>query len=382
MGRGFDSVQDKQQRDNLRETDIFEILSLSQKANNQWVSLRFLPGDLLPIKKHWIKIMGGKDKDKPITIPRMCVSFDPDNQEKPLEGRDCPYCGIQHGNDETGAPARVDFKYLAQAISRDAQESKPRKLKPMTKKEKSTGKKEMTSDSWTPVVVVPLTPGVARKIKEYSERNFHEVKDKKTKKKTKTAFPLSHAKYGLDVDIKYNPKAAGAEKYSVDKGAHTPLTEEELEYLTWDFEDWNEIYDLLGRLDTQGALKDFKSMDVQGQDSESDDEDDDDDDGMSLGKKKKGAKADKKKRRSMKDDDDEDDDEDEDDEPKKKAKKTKSRHMIADDEDEDDEPKKKKKSSKVKSKKSKSDDDEDDDAPKKKKKKKSSDDAPKKKKKK
>ena len=387
MARGFGDIQDKGNRDNLRESDIFEIFPLAKKANGNWVSIRLLDTDLLPIKKHWIKIMGGKDKDKEIKIPRLCVNFDPDNQNKPLRGMKCPYCGIAHGNDESGAPAQYDYKWYAQAIIRDEQAAAPRKMPKLTKKELKTGKKEMGSESWTPVMCIPLTNSLAQKIKELGERNIHTVKDKKSGKKSKQAFQVNHPKYGCDIEIKYNAKKAPAERYTIERGDHTPLKDFEKEYLTWDFDNWEEIYDMLGRLNEADALTDFKKMDVLGVNPGDDDEDDDDDDGMSLGKKKKGGKADKKKRRSM-DDDEDDEDDDEDDRPSKskKSKPSKSKRLLDDDEDdedddEDDRPSKKKKSSKdkksskVKSKKSKrsSDDDEDEDDKPKKKKKKSSD---------
>lgn len=384
MARGFGDIQDNSKRDSLRESEIFEIFPLSKKANGNWVSIRLLDLDLLPIKKHWIKIMGGKDKDKEIKIPRMCVSFDPDNQNKPLNGMKCPYCGIAHGNDESGAPAQYDYKWYAQAIIRDEQAAAPRKMPKLTKNEQKTGKKEMGSESWTPVQCIPLSNSLAGKIRELGERNIHTVKDKKSGKKSKQAFQVNHPKYGCDIEIKYNAKKSPAERYTIERGDHTPLTKEEQGYLTWDFDNWSEIYDMLGRLDEAAALADFKKMDVVGVNTNDDgDDDDDDDDDMALGRKKKGGKADKKKRRNDDDDDDEDDDDDdEDDRPSKskKSKPSKSRKLLDDDEDddEDDRPSKKKKSSKdkksskVKSKKSKKSDDDDDDedeSPKKKKKK-------------
>lgn len=392
MARGFGDIQDNSKRDNLRESDIFEIYPLSKKANGNWVSIRLLETDLLPVKKHWIKIMGGKDKDKEIKIPRICVAFDPDNQGKPLRGMKCPYCGIAHGNDESGAPAQYDYKWYAQAIVRDLQASAPRKQSKHTKQEQKTGKKEMGSESWTPVQAIPLTNSLAGRIKELGERNIHQVKDKKSGKKSQQQFQVNHPKYGCDIEIKYNPKKSPADRYTIERGEHTPLTEDEKGYLIWDFDNCEEIYDLLGRLNEADALADFKKMDVLGggEDADDDNDDDDDEDGMALGKKKKGGKD--KKRRSVDDDEDEDDDEDDRPSKSKKAKPSKSKRLLDDDEDdededdEDDRPSKKKKSSKdkkssskdkksskVKSKKSSKDDDDEDEDEKPKKKKKSSD---------
>ena len=336
MARGFGDIQDNSKRDSLRESEIFEIFPLSKKANGNWVSIRLLDLDLLPIKKHWIKIMGGKDKDKEIKIPRMCVNFDPDNQGKPLNGMKCPYCGIAHGNDESGAPAQYDYKWYAQAIIRDEQAAAPRKMPKFTKKEQKTGKKEMGSESWTPIMCIPLSNSLAGKIKELGERNIHTVKDKKSGKKSKQAFQVNHPKYGCDIEIKYNPKKSPAERYTIERGDHTPLTGDEKEYLTWDFDNWNEIYDMLGRLNEEAAMADFKKMDVIGvntNDSDDGDDEDDEDDDMALGRKKKVGKADKKKRRSDDDDDDEDDDEDEDDRPSKSKKSKKSAKSSKTDKD-------------------------------------------------
>ncbi|AXG66949.1 single strand DNA binding protein [Dickeya phage vB_DsoM_JA29] len=394
MARGFDAVSDNSSRDNLRESDLWEIYPLAKKAAGQWTTLRILSLDFLPIKKHWVRIMAGKEKSKLVKIPVMCVNFDPDNKE-PLRGMKCPWCALEHGDDKSGAPAQYDFKWYVQAISRDEQESKPRKLPKHTSQEKKTGKKDKDSDSWTPVVVVPITNSLANKIKQLGERNFHKVKDKKTGKKVEKAFPINDKKYGCDVEIKYDAKAAAANKYTVERGKHRPITEEEEEYLTWNFDDWEGIYNALGRLDEKAALTEFKRMDIIGGSEvvDDDDDDDDDDDSMSLGKKKKGKKSNDKKRRKLnddEDDDDDDDDDDEDDRKSKKSKKSKSRKLLDDDDDEDDRKSKKKKKSSddkkkssKKKKKSSDDDDEDEDSGKsKKKKKKSSDDKKSKKKKK
>lgn len=388
MGRGFDSVSDNSSRDSLRESDLWEIYPLSKKAKGQWTSIRILSLDFLPVKKHWVRIINSKDKTKIFKIPRMCVNFNPDDKA-PLRDMACPYCALKHGDDKSGDPAQYDFKWYVQAIARDDQESAPRKQPKHTKGELKSGKKEKDSDSWTPVVVVPLTNALANKIKQLGERNIHKVKDKKTGKKIETDFPINHDKYGCDIEIKYNEKAAAADRYTVERGKHTPLTEDEKAYLTWDFSDWEGIYNVLGRLNEKDALEDFKKLDVLGGAVVDSDDDEDDEDDMSLGKKKKSSKG---KKRSLADEDDEDEDDRK--SKKSKSKKSKSRKLLDDDEDdeddEDEKPKKKKKSSKdkssslkkKKSKKSDEDDEDEDEKPKKKKKKASSDEKSSKKKKK
>ena len=322
MARGFDDITPNSgNRDSLK---IEEIMDIHKFEDGQYESIRVMPTPMLPVKMHWIKIIAGKDK-KEIKVPRLCVSFDPDNESVPKEGTDCPYCKLSQGQD--GA-CQTSKAYYANAIIRDEQENEPRKKGKPTKKEVKSGYKEKGSKTWTPVKVVKLTNGVASKLQQLKQRN--------------NGKSIADAKGGCDVAIMYDSKAAAASAYTIDRGDKSPLTKEELKYLTWELSD--DIYGLMGLMGQDQAEADFKRMDIVGNDTLSDDEDDDDD--YSIGKKKKSSKS--KSSSSLKD--------------KKKKKKSS---------DDDDAPKKKKKKKSS-----------DDDAPKKKKKKSSDDDAPKKKKKK
>lgn len=390
---GFGNIQPRTgNKDSVR---LEEVIKMHKWPADEWSQVRFMPGKILPVKRHWISIIAGKDK-KEITIPRYCLAFDNNNENEPrkdAKGKPikCPYCDLAHGQD---ASARYEFFYLANAIIREVQEDMPARAKKIerTKEEKKTGFKDIRSKSWTPVEVCRITSTVANRIKELGDGNF--VKKGGEKK----AFDVTHPKYGIDIRVKYKPKASGTEKYSADKDDRTPLTDDELKYLIWRLDE--SLIDVTGRMEPAQALEDFKRMEVVGAD-----EVDDDSEGYSLGdddgKKKKKKKGDKKKKSAAFDDDDDEDDkpkkkgkkskasddDDDDDEPKKSKKKGKSKPAFSDDDDDDDEPPKKKKKSsddgkkskskdKVKSKKSSSDD-----APKKKKKSKDEDDAPKKKKK-
>lgn len=358
--------------DSAKLEEVIQLLHFKDHAD-EWVRIRLLERGLLAVKRHWCKIIAGKEK-KAISVPRFCVTFNPNNESEPLEGT-CPYCNAMTEDRET-SPVTAEFFYLMNAIIRDIQEDEPSRKAELTSKEKKTGFKDIKSKSWTPVRVVRLTNTVVARIQELGETNIVKPKkkgDKKDKKAKGQAYDLSHPKYGVDINIKFKPKAAGSDKYSVDKAddGRCALTEEELEYLVWDLSEG--LLDLCGRMTEKQAKEDFKRMELNGGD-EIDDDDEDDDDDIPLGKKKKGKK-DKKKGRNAFDDDDEDEDED-DDKPSKKKKKDKSSGKKKkssslddddDDEDEDDVPKKKKKdksSDKKKKSKSKSkfdDDDEDDD---------------------
>lgn len=413
---GFGTIKPKSgNKDSLK---LHEVIEMHKWPDDKWSVVRFLETPIISVKRHWINIVAGKEK-KLITIPRYCLAHNILNEHEPRldkKGKPvkCPYCDLVHGRDDN-ASARAEFFYLANAIIREIQEDEPRKKSPPTKEEKASGFKDIRSKTWTPVRACRITSSVALRIQELSEGNT--VKDKKTGKKV--AYDVTHAKYGIDIRIKYKPKAAGTDKYSADADERSPLSEEEKGYLIWDLSD--NLLDATGRTTFEQAVEDFKRMEVVGGDTP-DDDDDDDDDGYSLGgkkgkkskkkkskaafsdddddsdsddsdddddepkssKKKKGSKDKKSKKRAFDDDDDDDSDsdDDDDDEPKKsKSKKgskdkvkVKKRASFDDDDDDDDEPKKSKK------KKSKIDDDDDDDEPKAKKKKSSGDKVKKKKK--
>ena len=323
MARGFDNINPNanSRGDKLKPEEIWDLFKFTDQSG--YVSVRFLPTDILPVKTHWIKILAGKDK-KEIKIPKICISFDPDNEAVALDGTDCPYCNLSQGQD--GA-CQTSTAYYANVIVRDLQEDMPRKLPPHTKSEKETGYKDIKSRSWTPVRVVRLPAGLAGKIQEMRERN----KDKKG-----NMYPVSHEEYGIDIAIKFDDSKSGTDKYQIDKEERSPLDDEELDYLTYDLS--VECIDMLGRESQEQADTEFKRLDIVGEDEIEDDEDDEEDD--LPRRSKKGSKG---RRRASVDDEDEEDEEDdeEDDLPRsrrgKKSSSRRSRRSSIDEDDDEDE---------------------------------------------
>ena len=324
MARGFDNINPNanSRGDKLKPEEIWDLFKFTDQSG--YVSVRFLPTDILPVKTHWIKILAGKDK-KEIKIPKICISFDPDNEAVALDGTDCPYCNLSQGQD--GA-CQTSTAYYANVIVRDLQEDMPRKLPPHTKSEKETGYKDIKSRSWTPVRVVRLPAGLAGKIQEMRERN----KDKKG-----NMYPVSHEEYGIDIAIKFDDSKSGTDKYQIDKEERSPLDDEELDYLTYDLS--VECIDMLGRESQEQADTEFKRLDIVGEDEIEDDEDDEEDD--LPRRSKKGSKG--RRRASVDDEDEEEDEEDdeEDDLPRsrrgKKSSSRRSRRSSIDEDDDEDE---------------------------------------------
>ena len=324
MARGFGDIDPRTNKsDRLKPEELWDIFALAKEATS-WTDFRFLPTDLLPVKTHWIKIRAGKDK-KETKIPKLCVSFDPDNENVPLEGTHCPYCELSTG--ENGS-CQTQIAYYANVIVRDIQEDEPRKKVEPTRDEKKTGFKDPKTKSWTPVRVIRITAGLAAKLQSLKERN--KVKGK--------YYDINDPKHGMDVAIKYDADAAGADKYQIDRGEQNSLDEDELEYLVYDLGD--DAYDKLGRESTDQAKAEFKKLDIIGA-TEIDDEDEDDDDEAP----RRGSKGKKRRRSEEPDEEDEnDDDEDEDEEESRssrrrrgKSKPSRSRRSSVDDDEDEDE---------------------------------------------
>ena len=265
-------------------TRIEDLLDMQQFPKKKWLQVRILPRDILPVKMHWINIIAGKDR-REVNIPKVCVAFDPAT-EADKKGKACPYCEL--------AGKRDQQFYLVNVIVRSLQEDKPSKAAKATKEEKASGYKDKDSESWTPVRVLRVTGSLMQKLQELGELN--KVKNKKTGKAE--AFDVTDEKYGIDVNIKFDPDKSGTDMYSVQGGDRTPLTEEEQAYLCYELSE--EILDKIGRETPAEAKKEVARMEVVGGDEKDEDEDEDE---VKVGGKKSKSKS---KHQNEDDEDDED----------------------------------------------------------------------------
>lgn len=327
MASGFGSIDPKAGNSKYKdEARIDEVLGMHKFVSNQDFSeFRFLQTPILPLKQHWIKIIAGKD-NKEIKVSRWCIAFDPTDEKVPRKGVTCPYCSLSQGED--GA-CQTSVKYYANAIVRDLQADMPRAAmkQKLSAEEKKTGFIQQGSKTWTPVRVLALPGSLAEKIQKAEKRNIH--KNKKTGEKE--SFPITHPKYGIDLAINFDNDKAGGDKYSIDRGELSPITEEESKYLVWCLD--ASLVEKLGIKSQEEADEDFKRMKVVGGTDIDDEEEEEDED--SLGSKKKNGKKPLKKsgKKSSKFDD-----EDEDEKPTKKKKPVKKTSKF---DDEDDKPAKK-----------------------------------------
>lgn len=221
----------------VREDTIVDIYPYpSGKA----VVLRLF-GPVMSVGKYWVttKKRDGKKGQFPIG----CSSWDP-MQGTRDPNKDDPWRDYEQKEYDEGIPrdehkVRFTVEYFCNAIIRSIQERPPRDMPEPTAEEAKTHFKDKDSDSWTPVRVVRLPLSVLDKVQKYKAMNV--VRSKKTGRTA--TFDLTHEKFGCDITVMYDEKAAGAMKYTVNKDARTPLTEEEMNYLVWDLDRLYTEYD-------------------------------------------------------------------------------------------------------------------------------------------
>lgn len=191
-------------------------------------------GPVMSVGKYWVSTR--KRDGKKGQFPIGCSSWDP-MQGTRDPNKDDPWRDYEQKEYDEGIPrnehkVRFSVEYFCNAIIRSIQERPPRDMPEPTAEEAKTHFKDKDSDSWTPVRVVRLPLSVLDKVQKYKSMNV--VRSKKTGRTA--TFDLTHEKFGCDITVMYDEKAAGAMKYTVNKDSRTPLTEEEMNYLVWDLD--------------------------------------------------------------------------------------------------------------------------------------------------
>lgn len=297
-GRGFGDANVNSDTKPPRIDELVELL----KPTSDFLQIR-LVGDVFSYATHWIQIQTSKGEFK---IPKVPLNFDPytDSFDETIED---PYQDLP--NRET-----TSKRYFVNAIVRDIQDSEPRKKEKPSKSERKTGLMDgKASKTWTPVRVLSVPSGVAKQLQKIITMNKHKIKGKVVN------CELSDPEYGCDIFIAFDPDAPGATKWSVQKGDHSPLTEDEKSYLLWNL-DFTET--AMKKESLEKARQEAKALLAKAGDL-SDDEDEEDEDDLDLSdrKKKKKSKKDKKsKDKSSKSD--KKDKKSKKDKKKKKSKKT------------------------------------------------------------
>ena len=325
MGKGtnWDAIEPPMQSKSWDET--IERFDFPQ---GEWTSLR-LVGDVYSLRIHWIptlKKAGGAET----AFPLLCRRNEDDNA-------DCPCC-------RAGISAQT--VYLSNAIIRDLQEDKPKKIKSPEKGKKFRVKGDKF---WSPIRVIKFPAGIAQKIKNLSKLN------KVSKGGKITAYQVNDVKYGRDINVLFDPSQSGSGMYDVQKDDRSPLTDEEKSYLLFDldvvYETIQDIKDIISSLrrsydkelftSDNSDLRELKKMLLSSGDTEEEDEDEKPKKGKKGKKDKKGKKGKKGKKEDEEEDELEEDEEDEDeedelDEKPKKSKKEKSKKSKKVEEEEDD----------------------------------------------
>ena len=369
-GTDLDAVTVRGSANTFRMSDVVNMLEYPTKNGKPgWVTIRLF-GPVYSDAFFWAKAKQGSTKSFRVS----CRCYDPDTHQCVPEKYDPWYDEYRRECDEN-----IDRKdrllqysryFYMQAIVRKLQDNMPAKNR-LTAQEKKTGFKDPDSDSYTPVVVVQLTPKILSAIQDMKEDNIVKLKSG-----TRKAYHVTDEKFGRDIMIKkdMSPGVAPGDIYqvklAVDSG-RTPLTEEEKEYLTWDmntiyapeqseaevkrdFESWARRMGLTKRkVETEVEEDDDDTEDFEEErstpklkkspkKSEEDDFEDDDSDNFEDDEEEEETPKSKKSKKPVEEDeddfeeDDSDDDFDDDEEESKPAKKS-SKKSVKDDDDEFDE---------------------------------------------
>lgn len=289
-------------------SDRYEIpdhLSLMDLSDGEWHTVRVLPG-VKSIARHWITLKKKSKAGKYPTIPKPVHNWDVNSNTFDSSKKD-PYSANKekfHSREHEESTG-MNITYYIQVIDREAQEDEPKKKGKKSKKEKKTGFRDSPrTAAWSPVRTIPGPKTLITLLQDTAKRNVRKTK------KGKQVYDLADLKYGRDVDIMFDNKKDGANKWSVqlsDNG--DPLSDEEKEYLIDNVEKALKGFQETETLDEAKAwVKDYIA--TKGDDDDDDDEDDDDiddgfdddDDDEPKKKKKKKSKDKSKKKKKSKDD--------------------------------------------------------------------------------
>ena len=302
-----------------RVTDLCQVYKFPEK---KFITVRLMPG-LRAAGGYWVAIKKRDGSKTAFNTP--CRSFDPESQTRdstiPDAWRDVE-TAFREVNPDAGKdgkpqpPVRFAKEWYMEGIVRMEQRRMPETMPKATAAERTSGLKDLDSDTPTPVFAIKIGASLLGKLQALKELNVVEGKSG-----TK-AFAVNDARWGVDVKILYDSKKAPADQYMVQTSEkHTPLTEEELAYLKPKLDESltviesdpkavaSEVADWAKRMGlTQYLPKKGKKAAAE------DEEDDEDDEPVTKGKKPAA-----KKKAAPVEDDDFDDEEDDEPAPKKKA---------------------------------------------------------------
>ena len=224
--QNFDDVDIPSKNDTPRVSDLVEMYKW---PDGKYGTVRFL-GALYAYGGHWVKTKK-KDGTKG-SFYAVCSAWDPETG-KFDSTKNCEWCNHTDSDLLGERTISRSVEYYSNVIDRKAQRNKPEGAQPPNKTEVKTGFITKDSETWTPVKVARCTPSVVKLIQGLKDLNVHEDANGDTK-----GFPVSHPKYGMDVSVKFDSKAASpSQAYSVQRGDATPLKSTEKTYLTWDLSD-------------------------------------------------------------------------------------------------------------------------------------------------
>jgi len=172
-----------------------------------------LIGPIMSACYHWVDIK--KPDGSKTAFPMTCAGYNPETET--TDPSKCPACQAEISQQKF---------YFQNAIIRTEQENKPAKVIELADCPEEAAKeyRSVSDKHWSPVKVVKIPISCASQLRDIVNLNKHNVNGRIK------SMDISDPKYGCDIFIKYDSKEAPANKYNVQKGDASPLTEEERQY--------------------------------------------------------------------------------------------------------------------------------------------------------
>jgi hypothetical protein len=180
---------------------------------------------------HWFRAMSQAGKE--YNTMRICLNYDPSTET--FVERGCPYCAADPDDEPS-------VNYIGNFIDRELEAAEPMN-KPRPQPEEmipqiiglSTSPKPFrcllkikNSTTWTPVRVWRATSANATKLK-----NFKEINTRQRSDGTQFTFAINDEKYGMDILLKFDSKAARANQWDIQRDQPSAITPKERHFHMW-----------------------------------------------------------------------------------------------------------------------------------------------------
>lgn len=230
MARGFSSAGASFSGNGQRWDSKYPFFDLRAPQNhNKWFCLRpvGIPGSHV---LHWVSFKNSEGQERTFSLE--CCRWDPEKEAYDTTKPCCACDAMAAFPDNVSAGT----EWFGNFIVRELQATRPADAMPgcindlaSHPEEMACQFRELSHTSWSPVKLFRLTPSMVYQMRSLAPLN-QRVNPETNRPE---AYDFADPYNGCDLFIQYNPKAAPAQKYTIQKGEPNALTEEEMRFKLW-----------------------------------------------------------------------------------------------------------------------------------------------------